>query len=245
MIGKSLSHYTLLEELGRGELQIVYRARDDKLNREVALKILPPELVSEPGKKQRFVQEARDAASLEHPHVGVIHDIDEDDGVLFIAMELLGGKSLADRMADGKLELSEALDIALGVASGLSYAHQHGIVHRDVKPGNVMLTKDGHPKLIDFGLAKLLHAEQNPFLSEARQDAALGSTTSESVIAGTVSYMSPEQARGGTVDTRSDIFSFGILLYHMVIRQSAFRRRESYRHPSCDPPRQDPEPHGD
>jgi len=216
MIGKTLSHYTVLEELHKGELQIVYRARDDKLGREVALKILPPELVAEAGKRQRFVQEARDAASLEHPHIGVIHDIDEADGVLFIAMELLGQESLADRLEGEPLTVTDGLDVAQGIAQGLSYAHDHGIVHRDLKPANVMLTRGGYPKLIDFGLAKLLNAEQNPFLSEARLQDPNQRVTSESVIAGTVSYMSPEQARGGTVDPRSDIFSFGVLLYQIL-----------------------------
>ena len=223
MIGKTLSHYTVLEELSRGELQIVYRARDEKLNREVALKILPANLVQEPERRQRFVQEATAAASLEHPHIGVIHEINEADGVLFIAMELLRGGSLAERMAREPLLASEALELASGIAQGLSYAHEHGIVHRNLKPGNVMLMSDGHPKLIDFGLAKLLDAENNPFLNEATQDAsALRSATGEGVTEATVSYMSPEQARGGKVDPRSDIFSFGLLLYHMLSGRPPF-----------------------
>ena len=225
MIGKTLSHYTVLEELSRGELQIVYRARDEKLNREVALKILPQNLIQEPKRRQRFVQEATAAAALEHPHIGVIHEIGEaDDGVLFIAMELFRGGSLAERMEREPLPVSEALELASGIAQGLSYAHDHGIVHRDVKPGNVMLTSDGHPKLIDFGLAKLLDAENNPFLNEATQDdASLRSATGDGVTEGTVSYMSPEQARGCKVDPPSDIFSFGLLLYHMLSGRPPFQ----------------------
>jgi len=222
-IGRKLSHYTLLEELHRGEVQIVYRARDEKLNREVALKVLPPELVQEPDRRQRFVSEAKASASLEHPHIGVIHEIDESDGVVFIAMELMRGPSLASRLAEGPLPLSEAIRIGIGVASGLAYAHEHGIVHRDVKPANVMLTEEGHPKLIDFGLAKLLDVEQSPFLSQAGEDEPpLQSTTREGLIHGTVPFMSPEQARGGKVDHRSDVFSFGLLLYTMVSGRPPF-----------------------
>jgi serine/threonine protein kinase/tetratricopeptide (TPR) repeat protein len=195
-------------------MQIVYRARDDRLNREVALKLLPPELVQDPERRQRFVAEAKASASLEHPHIGVIHEIDEADGVVFIAMELLRGQSLATRLGAGRLPTAEALEVAIGVASGLAYAHERGIVHRDVKPANVMFTEEGYPKLIDFGLAKLLDVEQSPFLTQAGEDEApLHSATSEGLIAGTVSFMSPEQARGGRVDQRSDIFSFGLLLY--------------------------------
>jgi len=225
-IGRKLSHYTLLEELHRGEAQIVYRARDDKLNREVALKILPPELVQEPERRQRFVSEAKASASLEHPHIGVIHEIDESDGVVFIAMELLRGPSLASRLAQGPLPFSEAIRIGIGVASGLAYAHERGIVHRDVKPANVMLTEEGHPKLIDFGLAKLLDVEQSPFLSQAGEDEPpLQSTSREGLVGlirGTVPFMSPEQARGGKVDHRSDVFSFGLLLYTMLSGRPPF-----------------------
>jgi tetratricopeptide (TPR) repeat protein/TolB-like protein/tRNA A-37 threonylcarbamoyl transferase component Bud32 len=222
-IGRKLSHYTLLEELHRGEVQIVYRARDDKLNREVALKVLPPELVQEPERRQRFVSEAKASASLEHPHVGVIHEIDESDGVVFIAMELMRGPSLASRLAQGPLPLSEAIRIGIGVASGLAYAHERGIVHRDVKPANVMLTEEGHPKLIDFGLAKLLDVEQSPFFSQTGEDEpSLQSATREGLIQGTVPFMSPEQARGGRVDHRSDVFSFGLLLYTMLSGRPPF-----------------------
>src|SRR5262245_47211368 len=222
-IGRKLSHYMLLEELHRGEVQIVFRARDDKLNREVALKVLPPELVQEPERRQRFVTEAKASASLEHPHIGVIHEIDEAGGVVFIAVELLKGPSLASRLAEGPLPLPEAVRIGTGVASALAYAHEHGIVHRDVKPSNVMLTEEGHPKLIDFGLAKLLDVEQSPFLSQAGEDELpLQSVTREGLIQGTVPFMSPEQARGGRVDARSDIFSFGLLLYTMVSGRPPF-----------------------
>jgi serine/threonine protein kinase/tetratricopeptide (TPR) repeat protein len=223
MIGKSLSHYVVLEELHRGEMQIVFRARDEKLGREVALKVLPPELGMDPERRQRFLAEAKASAALEHPHIGVIHEIDEADGVVFIAMELLRGSSLAARIAEKPLAPVEAVDIAIGVGAGLAYAHERGIIHRDVKPGNVMLGSEGFPKLIDFGLAKLLDVEQSPFLNQAGDDdLLLQGATREGVIQGTVSFMSPEQARGGRVDQRSDIFSFGLLLYTMVTGRPPF-----------------------
>jgi serine/threonine protein kinase/tetratricopeptide (TPR) repeat protein len=223
MIGKRLSHYTVLEELHRGELQIVYRARDEKLDREVALKVLPPELGMDPERRQRFVAEAKASAALEHPHIGVIHEIDEAEGVVFIAMELLRGPSLAERIAERPLALVEAVDIAIGVGAGLAHAHEKGIIHRDVKPGNVVLGTEEFPKLIDFGLAKLLDVEQSPFLNQGADDEPpLQGATREGVIQGTVSFMSPEQARGGRVDHRSDIFSFGLLLYTMLTGKPPF-----------------------
>jgi serine/threonine protein kinase/tetratricopeptide (TPR) repeat protein len=225
-IGRRLSHYTLLEELHRGEVQIVYRALDQSLDREVALKVLPPELMPDLERRQRFLSEARAAAALEHPHIGVIHEIGESEGVLFIAMELLRGPSLATLLAAGPLPLPDAVRIAMGIASGLSYAHERGIVHRDLEPANVLLTEEGHPKLIDFGLAKLLDVEQSPFLSQVGTDepsiAAGGAR--EGSVGRTFPFMAPEQARGGKVDSRSDIFNFGLLLYTMVSGHPPFER---------------------
>jgi serine/threonine protein kinase/tetratricopeptide (TPR) repeat protein len=225
-IGRKLSHYILLEELHRGEVQIVYRALDESLNREVALKVLPPELMPDIERRQRFLQEARAAAALEHPHIGVIHEIGESEGVLFIAMELLRGPSLATLLAAGPLPLEDALRIALGVASGLSYAHERGIVHRDLEPANVLLTEEGHPKLIDFGLAKLLDVEQSPFLSQVGMDepSIPAGSSREGSAARAFPFMAPEQARGGKVDSRSDIFNFGLLLYTMVSGHPPFER---------------------
>ena len=223
MIGEKLSHYTILEEIHRGEKQVVYRARDERLNREVALKVLPAELVADPDRRHRFVAEAKAAAALEHPHIGVVHEIDETDGIAFITMELVRGPSLAHRLAEGPLPLPEALEIATGVGAALAYAHERGIVHRDLKPANVMLTETGHAKLIDFGLAKLLDLEVSPFLGETgEEEPPLQSTTREGRISGTVAFMSPEQARGGRVDARSDVFSFGLLLYTMLAGEPPF-----------------------
>jgi Tol biopolymer transport system component len=222
VIGRSLSHYKVLEELSRGGMGIVYRARDVKLDREVAVKVLPPELVSNEERKRRFLQEARAAASLQHPNIAVIHEVDEVAGVTFLVMELIDGEKLSDRLARERLSFSRALALAGEIADGLSQAHGRGIVHRDVKPGNVMLTRDGHPKIIDFGLAKLLEPlgdlQERPsdFETAARVESRAGQ------VMGTLAYMSPEQARGRTIDHRSDLFSLGIVLYEMVTGTTPF-----------------------
>src|SRR5438094_834483 len=197
---------------------VVYRAIDVRLNREVALKVLPPELLANADRRQRFVQEARAASSLEHPHIAVIHEIDEADGVHFIAMELVRGEKLSDLIARGPLPPARALEIATQVAEGLARAHDKGIIHRDLKPANVMLTEDGHAKIIDFGLAKLVEPDSNVAAGET-----VAANTNPGVVLGTMTYMSPEQARGGKVDHRSDIFSFGLLLHEMLTGRPPFR----------------------
>ncbi len=219
MIGQTLSHYKILDEVSRGGMGVVYRALDVKLHREVALKILPPELVADPERRRRFVQEAQAAAALEHPNIAVIHEIDEVKGVTFIAMELIRGEKLRDLLEREKLPVSRALDLAGEAADGLVRAHDRGIVHRDLKPANVMLTEDGHAKIIDFGLAKLVE----PHAGESQAPTLAHRETEPGIVMGTVAYMSPEQARGGKVDHRSDIFSFGILLYEMLAGRLPFR----------------------
>jgi serine/threonine protein kinase/tetratricopeptide (TPR) repeat protein len=220
MIGRKLSHYQVLEEIGRGGMGVVYRAVDLKLDREVAIKVLPPELVSDPERKRRFIQEAKAAAKLEHPHIGVVHEIDEAEGTTFIVMELIRGEKLRDRIAKGRVPLGRALEIATDIAEGLARAHEEGIVHRDLKPANIMVTDDGHTKVIDFGLAKLTEPFQ-PTVSAV--ETPLRGQTDAGVIVGTVSYMSPEQARGEKLDPRSDIFSFGIVLHEMLTGTVPFR----------------------
>jgi serine/threonine protein kinase/tetratricopeptide (TPR) repeat protein len=199
---------------------IVYRALDLKLDREVALKVLPPELVADPERKRRFVQEAKSAAKLEHPHIGVVYEIDEVDEASFIAMELIRGEQLRDTIAKGPLPLRRALEIATDIAEGLSKAHNEGIVHRDLKPANIMVTEDGHTKIIDFGLAKLVE----PLAGERSDvETAIRGGTDPGTVMGTVSYMSPEQAGGKKVDHRSDIFSFGVLLHEMLTGEPPFQ----------------------
>ncbi len=221
MIGKTLSHYRVLEEIGRGGVGVVYRALDTTLGREVALKILGPAAEREPEQERRFQQEARAAASLAHPAVSVIYEIDEADGATFIAMELVRGRPLSASIGGSPLEPGRALDLAIEVAEGLVEAHARGVVHRDLKPKNVMLTESGHVKIIDFGLAKLLRPRP-PFESGA--DTPPWGDTDPGRILGTAAYMSPEQVRGGEVDARSDLFAFGALLYEMLAGEPAFRR---------------------
>jgi serine/threonine protein kinase/tetratricopeptide (TPR) repeat protein len=213
MIGKQLSHYRILSEISRGGMGVVYRALDLKLDREVALKVLPPDLVADPERKRRFVQEAKAAAKLEHPHIAVVYEIDEADGATFIVMELIRGEKLNDLIKKAKLPLTRTLELATEVAEGLSRAHAKGIVHRDLKPANILVTEDGHAKIIDFGLAKLVEPIGG---EDSDTETALRGETDPGVVMGTVSYMSPEQARGQQVDHRSDIFSFGVVLHEML-----------------------------
>ncbi len=221
MIGTTLSHYQVTGELSRGGMGVVYRAIDLRLDREVALKVLAPELLSDPELRRRFVQEARAAAALQHPAIAVVHEIDEADGVTFIAMELVRGERLGDLLARSALDLDRSLDLAAEVAEGLGEAHQKGVVHRDLKPTNILVSESGHAKIIDFGLAKLLH----PLGILASQvETPARAQTAPGKLLGTVAYMSPEQARGEDIDARSDIFSFGSVLFEMLCRKQPFAR---------------------
>ncbi len=218
MIGRRLSHYEILDEISRGGMGIVYRALDVNLGREVALKLLPDELTRDKGRRERLLQEARAAAVLEHPHIAVIHAVGEAEGVTFIAMELIRGEKLSDTLHRGGLPQKRALDLAAEIAEGLARAHDKGIVHRDLKPANVMVTEDGHAKIIDFGLAKLTEP-----LGDATATGTIQTPrTDPGLVMGTVSYMSPEQARGLPLDHRSDVFSFGIMLYEMLSGRPPF-----------------------
>ena len=219
MTGRTLGRYDVLEEISRGGMGVVYRGRDTRLNRDVALKVLPPDLVADPARRARFVQEAQAASALEHPHIAVIYEIDEIDGISVIAMELLRGDKLSDLTARGALSPGRALDLAVEIAEGLAKAHDKGIVHRDLKPSNVMLTEDGHAKIIDFGLAKLVDA----LSGDSGGVTALRPETDPGVVVGTAAYMSPEQATGGKVDHRSDVFSFGVVVYEMLTGRPPFR----------------------
>ena len=220
MVGQILSHYKILSEISRGGMGIVYRAMDTKLNREVAIKILPPELVTDPERKRRFLQEAQSAAALHHPHIATVFEIDEEDGVIFIVMELIEGDKLSEALQQERLPVARTLELVTEVAEGLALAHEKGIVHRDLKPGNVMVTKQGHAKIIDFGLAKLVEPLEG---SDAEAETAARAETDPGKVMGTLSYMSPEQARGSRVDHRSDIFSLGVVLHEMLTGQPPFK----------------------
>jgi tetratricopeptide (TPR) repeat protein/predicted Ser/Thr protein kinase len=208
MIGKVVSHYRIIEKLGEGGMGVVYRAEDVRLGREVALKFLPQEWMRDDEARARFLHEAQAAAALSHPNICTIYEIDDAEGQTFIAMELVEGESLKDRIARGPMRVDEALDAAHDIAQGLGAAHARGIVHRDIKPGNVMLTTEGRPKIMDFGLAR----------SPGRTKLTRTGTTT-----GTVAYMSPEQSRGEHVDHRTDIWSFGVTLYQMLTGRLPFR----------------------
>src|SRR5262245_57801132 len=219
MIGRTLSHYRLVSELGRGGMGVVYRALDVTLGREVALKVLPHEFVADPERRRRFIQEAKSAAALEHPHIGVVYEVGEAEGITFIAMQLVRGHPLRELLQRGSLPARRAVELALEVAEGLSTAHDKGIVHRDLTPANVMVTDEGHAKIIDFGLAKLIER-----LSDAASEAETQRRTEAGVVLGTTSYMSPEQARGEQADHRSDVFTLGIVLYQMLSGETPFKR---------------------
>jgi len=194
----------------------IYEASDTELERILALKILPEEFASDPGRMRRFVQEARAASALNHPNILTIYEINHDGPIPFIATEFIDGITLRRRMSGGHVGLMEAMDTAIQIASALDAAHQAGIVHRDVKPENVMLRKDGYVKVLDFGLAR--PTERHDVSTEA----ATLVNTEIGIIVGTASYMSPEQARGQKVDARSDIFSLGMVIYEMLAGRSPF-----------------------
>jgi len=220
-LGQIISHYRIVEKLGAGGMGVVWKARDTRLDRFVALKFLPAAKMSDPERKRRFVQEARAASALNHPNIITIYEIDQADGADFIAMEFVPGKAL-DRLISRKgLRLNEALLYAIQIADALAAAHAAGIVHRDLKPGNVMVTENGCAKVLDFGLAKLI--ERGGVSELARTETIeQAPKTEEGIVVGTVSYMSPEQAEGKKVDARTDIFSFGAVLYEMITGARAF-----------------------
>jgi eukaryotic-like serine/threonine-protein kinase len=225
MIGQNLLHYRITEKIGQGGMGVVYKALDTHLDRPVAIKIISPDKIADSERKRRFVLEAKAASALHHPNIVVIHDIASDRGCDFIVMEFVDGQSLDRLIGRRGLKLDLALGYAVQVADGLAKAHAAGIVHRDVKPTNVMIAAGGLVKILDFGLAKL--AEPGPQAQEAATMTlaqAEKPRTEEGFVVGTAAYMSPEQAEGGTVDARSDIFSFGVLFYEMLTGQRPFQR---------------------
>ncbi len=222
MIGATLAHYEIKQHIGSGGMGDVYQATDTKLGRSVAIKLLPEAFAQDSERVKRFQREARVLASLNHPNIGAIHGIEQVDDRIFLVLELIQGETLADRIQRGPVPLDEALGIAGQIADALEAAHDFGIVHRDLKPANVKVTPNGRVKVLDFGLAKALAADEaesrigdSPTMSLA--------ATQRGVILGTAAYMSPEQARGKPADRRSDIWAFGVILYEMVTGRRLFQ----------------------
>src|SRR5579862_1431714 len=218
--GEKLGPYEIVSLLGAGGMGEVYKARDGRLDRIVAIKVLPASFSADHDRMQRFAQEARATAALNHSNIVSIYDIGEEKGAPYVVTELLEGETLRERLKLGALSSRKAIDYAIQIARGLAAAHEKGIVHRDLKPENIFLTNDGAAKILDFGLAKLTRPEAGDSGNEATQTQHIA--TDAGTVMGTVGYMAPEQVRGKPADPRSDIFAFGAILYEMLSGKRAF-----------------------
>jgi len=223
MTGRTISHYRIADKLGAGGMGEVWRAHDTQLDRDVALKVLPADRFSDENARARLVREARTASRLNHPHICTIHEVGESDGQAYIAMELVEGRTLSALLQERALTTAEILRIGQQVADAVAHAHQHGVLHRELKSANIILTPEGRAKVLDFGLAKRMIAE----LADDAPTQTMDSLTAPGAVVGTLAYMAPEQLRGQVADARSDVWALGVVLYEMAAGRRPFEGKTS------------------